>query len=134
MRVRRPRRVADRRAARKSRDRAEADPREPSAALRDPVATTQSISRKACRVSPTLLNRCVTVTAWRSRCRRARTPLYTRGKAKTTKGSVDILRIPTVTGIDIELRIAGTGGRSFAFLIDWHLRALLALGWVVAAV
>jgi len=47
---------------------------------------------------------------------------------------MDILRIPTVTGVDIELSIAGTGGRSYAFVIDWHIRALLALGWVFAAV
>ncbi len=46
---------------------------------------------------------------------------------------MDRLRIPTVTGIDVELRIAGPGGRSLAFLIDWHLRVLLALGWIVAA-
>ncbi|MFO7287738.1 MAG: RDD family protein [Gammaproteobacteria bacterium] len=47
---------------------------------------------------------------------------------------MDTLRIPTVTGIDVELRVAGVGGRSYAFVIDWHIRALLALGWMFAAV
>src|SRR5690606_14900933 len=45
MRVRRPRRVADRRAGRQGRDQAECGPREPPAALRVPVARTQSTSR-----------------------------------------------------------------------------------------
>jgi len=42
------------------------------------------------------------------------------------------LRIPTVTGIDVELRIAGPGGRSYAFIIDWHIRALIAVAWLFA--
>lgn len=42
------------------------------------------------------------------------------------------LKIPSVTGIDVELRIAGPGGRSYAFIIDWHIRVLLALGWFLA--
>ena len=40
-----------------------------------------------------------------------------------------ILRIPSVTGVDLELRIAGPGGRSYAFVIDWHIRLLAALAW-----
>jgi uncharacterized RDD family membrane protein YckC len=39
------------------------------------------------------------------------------------------LTIPSVTGIDLELRIAGPGGRSYAFVIDWHIRILAALAW-----
>jgi uncharacterized RDD family membrane protein YckC len=40
-----------------------------------------------------------------------------------------ILRIPSVTGIDVELKIAGPGGRSYAFIIDWHIRFLVAATW-----
>ncbi|HEX7038363.1 MAG TPA: RDD family protein [Pseudomonadales bacterium] len=39
-------------------------------------------------------------------------------------------RVATVTGVDVALRVAGPGARSYAFLIDWHLRLLLALAWV----
>lgn len=42
-----------------------------------------------------------------------------------------ILRVPSVTGIDLELRIAGPGARSYAFVIDWHIRILAALGWLL---
>src|SRR5690606_14256322 len=43
------------------------------------------------------------------------------------------LKIPSVTGIDVELRIAGPGGRSYAFVIDWHIRVLAALAWMILA-
>jgi len=43
------------------------------------------------------------------------------------------LKIPSVTGIDVELRIAGPGGRSYAFVIDWHIRVLVALAWIIAS-
>jgi uncharacterized RDD family membrane protein YckC len=33
------------------------------------------------------------------------------------------------TGVDVELAIAGPGSRSYAFIIDWHIRLLLALTW-----
>jgi uncharacterized RDD family membrane protein YckC len=36
------------------------------------------------------------------------------------------------TGVDLELAIAGPGSRSYAFLIDWHIRVLVALAWLVA--
>ena len=42
-----------------------------------------------------------------------------------------ILRIPSVTGVDVELKIAGPGGRSYAFIIDWHIRFLIALTWLL---
>ena len=40
------------------------------------------------------------------------------------------LRLASVTGVDITLRIAGLGGRSYAFLIDWHIRVVAAIAWV----
>lgn len=36
-------------------------------------------------------------------------------------------------GIEPALDIAGPGTRSYAFVIDWHVRLLLALGWLLAA-
>ncbi|MGD8832047.1 MAG: RDD family protein [Pseudomonadales bacterium] len=41
------------------------------------------------------------------------------------------LQIRSITGVDVELPVAGPGGRSFAFIIDWHIRTLLALAWYV---
>ena len=40
------------------------------------------------------------------------------------------LRLASVTGVDITLRIAGLGGRSYAFLIDWHIRLVAAMAWI----
>lgn len=38
-----------------------------------------------------------------------------------------------MTGVDLSLPIAGPGSRAFAFVIDWHIRLLLALAWLVVA-
>jgi uncharacterized RDD family membrane protein YckC len=46
---------------------------------------------------------------------------------------IDSLRIESVTGVDVELPIAGPGSRSYAFIIDWHIRLLLAFLWVPIA-
>lgn len=43
------------------------------------------------------------------------------------------LAIDSVTGVDVSLPIAGAGGRSYAFVIDWHIRLLLAIAWWLAA-
>jgi uncharacterized RDD family membrane protein YckC len=37
--------------------------------------------------------------------------------------------LQSITGVDVELRIAGIGSRSFAFVIDWHIRSILAFAW-----
>jgi uncharacterized RDD family membrane protein YckC len=42
------------------------------------------------------------------------------------------ITLQTVTGVDVELTIAGPGSRSYAFIIDWHIRSLVALAWVLA--
>ena len=34
--------------------------------------------------------------------------------------------------MDITLRVAGPGTRAYAFIIDWHIRLLVALAWVLA--
>jgi uncharacterized RDD family membrane protein YckC len=39
------------------------------------------------------------------------------------------LEISSATGVDLQLNIAGPGARSYAFVIDWHIRIVLALGW-----
>jgi uncharacterized RDD family membrane protein YckC len=44
-----------------------------------------------------------------------------------------LLRIESVTGVDVELPLAGPGGRSYAFIIDWHIRLLVALAWLLVA-
>jgi uncharacterized RDD family membrane protein YckC len=43
------------------------------------------------------------------------------------------LRIAESTGIESALEIAGPGSRSYAFVIDWHIRLLLSLAWLCAA-
>lgn len=43
------------------------------------------------------------------------------------------LSVDSVTGIDVSLAVAGPGARSFAFIIDWHIRLILALAWYVLA-
>ncbi len=43
------------------------------------------------------------------------------------------LIITSATGVDVELAIAGPGSRSHAFIIDWHIRLLLALTWFALA-
>jgi len=41
--------------------------------------------------------------------------------------------LQSITGVDVELRIAGAGSRSYAFIIDWHIRFVLALAWLMVA-
>jgi len=47
--------------------------------------------------------------------------------------TADGLSVDSVTGIDLTLPVAGAGARSFAFVIDWHIRIVVALAWYVAA-
>jgi uncharacterized RDD family membrane protein YckC len=44
----------------------------------------------------------------------------------------EVFIVQGMTGVDLSLQIAGPGSRSYAFIIDWHIRLLLALAWVVA--
>lgn len=43
----------------------------------------------------------------------------------------EALIVRGLTGVDIRVRIAGLGTRSFAFVTDWLLRTLIALGWLL---
>ncbi len=46
-----------------------------------------------------------------------------------TRGAAENLRVASVTGVDLELRIVGLGGRSYAFIVDWHIRVAAAIAW-----
>src|SRR5579872_3838882 len=43
------------------------------------------------------------------------------------------LTVTGLTGIDLNLSIAGPGTRSYAFIIDWHIRVLLSLAWLAVS-
>ncbi len=43
----------------------------------------------------------------------------------------DELQLTSTDATEVNLPIAGTGGRSYAFLIDWHIRIILALAWLI---
>jgi len=45
----------------------------------------------------------------------------------------DQLSVHSATGVDLTLSIAGPGNRSYAFVIDWHIRLLLACAWLLLA-
>ena len=42
------------------------------------------------------------------------------------------IKLHSPDSVDYRLEIAGIGARSHAFVIDWHIRLLLALAWVIA--
>lgn len=43
------------------------------------------------------------------------------------------LVVESATGVDVALPVAGPGARAFAFVIDWHIRAILFVAWYVVA-
>jgi uncharacterized RDD family membrane protein YckC len=50
----------------------------------------------------------------------------------TNKTNFDHLQLQSPEAIGIDMEIAGIGARSHAFVIDWHIRLLLALAWLLA--
>jgi uncharacterized RDD family membrane protein YckC len=48
-----------------------------------------------------------------------------------TTGREEFL-VQGMSGVDLSLPIAGPGSRAYAFLIDWHIRLVLALVWLFA--
>jgi uncharacterized RDD family membrane protein YckC len=46
-------------------------------------------------------------------------------------GSPPDLVVESATGVDVSLPVAGPGARAYAFVIDWHIRLVLALAWYV---
>ena len=45
----------------------------------------------------------------------------------------DELQLTSTDATEVNLPIAGTGSRCYAFLIDWHIRIILALAWFIGA-
>jgi len=43
----------------------------------------------------------------------------------------DRLVVQAADAVEVALPVAGIGSRSYAFLIDWHIRFLLALAWLL---
>lgn len=39
------------------------------------------------------------------------------------------LEVRSTDSVQVSLPVAGVGSRSYAFVIDWHIRTVLALGW-----
>jgi len=48
--------------------------------------------------------------------------------------ATDELTVRGLTGVDMTLKVAGPGTRSYAFVIDWHIRILMVLTWGLLAV
>jgi uncharacterized RDD family membrane protein YckC len=44
----------------------------------------------------------------------------------------ELLHITGLTGVELNLVVAGPGSRSYAFIIDWHIRVLLSLAWMLS--
>ena len=47
--------------------------------------------------------------------------------------TVPQLSVDSATGIDVTLPLAGAGARSYAFVVDWHIRLVMGLAWYGAA-
>ncbi len=43
------------------------------------------------------------------------------------------ISVTSAGGVELDYEIAGLGGRSFAFIIDWHIRIAAALTWFLAS-
>jgi uncharacterized RDD family membrane protein YckC len=43
------------------------------------------------------------------------------------------ITVQSITGVDLTLTLAGPGTRSYAFIIDWHIRVLLSGAWLLVA-
>ena len=52
------------------------------------------------------------------------------GRDPSTPPDLEALRLRGMTGVDVTLQIAGPGSRSYAFIIDWHIRFLIAIAWL----
>jgi uncharacterized RDD family membrane protein YckC len=51
------------------------------------------------------------------------------GQSHHNSVATDELTVRGLTGVDMTLKVAGPGTRSFAFVIDWHVRVLVVLTW-----
>lgn len=41
------------------------------------------------------------------------------------------ISVTSAGGVELDYEVAGLGGRSFAFIIDWHIRIIIAIAWFV---
>jgi len=41
------------------------------------------------------------------------------------------ISVTSAGGVELDYEVAGLGGRSFAFIIDWHIRIIVALAWFI---
>ena len=41
----------------------------------------------------------------------------------------DQITVTSAGGVEVKLDLVGLGGRSYAFVMDWHIRILVALAW-----
>jgi uncharacterized RDD family membrane protein YckC len=48
-------------------------------------------------------------------------------------GAEPDLVVDSATGVAVSLPVAGPGARSYAFIIDWHIRVVVAIAWYVVA-
>jgi uncharacterized RDD family membrane protein YckC len=48
--------------------------------------------------------------------------------------ATDELTVRGLTGVDMTLKVAGPGTRSYAFVVDWHIRVLGVLVWALLGV
>lgn len=48
-------------------------------------------------------------------------------------GMPPVIAVPSATGIDSRLVLAGPGARAIAFVLDWLIRSALALAWLLVA-
>ena len=56
----------------------------------------------------------------------------TRQSCSPRKIDVDPARnlvVDSVTGVELTLPVAGPGARSYAFIVDWLIRAILFIAW-----
>jgi uncharacterized RDD family membrane protein YckC len=51
-------------------------------------------------------------------------------KPASVSENTDFLDIQSAESLDYRLEIAGMGARAHAFMIDWHIRVLLAITWL----
>ncbi|MEO8314359.1 MAG: RDD family protein [Pseudomonadota bacterium] len=52
--------------------------------------------------------------------------------APETRTNREEFTVQGMTGVDLSLPVAGPGSRSYAFIIDWHIRLVMAIAWFVA--
>lgn len=54
-----------------------------------------------------------------------------RTQTSKRKVAAEELNISGLTGVGMTLPVAGPGTRAYAFIIDWHIRVLVALAWIL---